>query len=147
MIDEASAISKDDLESLKATDQDTAIANSLESVAKSATATPAGILLLTDGIDTLLHSVRNLFYRTSVLEVYQYIPFLLDSKNPMTSPSTTSLCRRLLFLSDRVPVRVQLFSKGYEKRTAKLTVRLNNRQVSQRRLRWMEDLVETSTSM
>ncbi len=51
VIDEASAISKEALESLKATDQDTAIANSLESVAKSATATPAGILLLTDGID------------------------------------------------------------------------------------------------
>ncbi|MEK9983390.1 MAG: hypothetical protein VW879_01490, partial [Opitutae bacterium] len=51
VIDEASGISKEALGNLKATDKDTAIANSLESVAKLATATPAGILLLTDGID------------------------------------------------------------------------------------------------
>ena len=75
VIDEASAISKEALGNLKATDKDTAIANSLESVAKSATATPAGILLLTDGIDNSSSQRAESILQTSVLGVYQYIPF------------------------------------------------------------------------
>ena len=135
VIDEASAISKEALESLKATDQDTAIANSLESVAKSATATPAGILLLTDGIDNSSSQRTESILQDLGARGIPVYPIPVGLEEPDDVSIRNIVMQEVAFSGDRVPVRVQLFSKGYEKRTAKLTVRLNNRQVSQRRLR------------
>ena len=134
VIDEASAISKEALENLKATDQDTAIANSLESVAKSATTTPAGILLLTDGIDNSSQRAESILQDLGARGIPVY-PIPVGLEEPDDVSIRNIVMQEVAFSGDRVPVRVQLFSKGYEKRTAKLTVRLNNRQVSQRRLR------------
>jgi hypothetical protein len=43
--------------------------------------------------------------------------------------------QEVAFSGDSVPLQVHLLSKGYEKRTVKLTIKLNDRQVSQRRVR------------
>jgi len=44
--------------------------------------------------------------------------------------------QEVAYSGDRVPVRVQLQSKGYEKRTARLSVLLNGRRVSSRTIRF-----------
>ena len=123
MIDEASAISKEALGNLKATDQDMAIANSLESVAKSATATPAGILLLTDGIDNSSSQRAESILQDLGARGIPVYPIPVGLEEPDDVSIRNIVMQEVAFSGDRVPVRVQLFS-GYEKRTAKLTVRL-----------------------
>ena len=136
MVSDESVLPESMLSELVAADLKTSIATSLESVAKSGGAPPAGIILLSDGIDSgssqRAESVlRDLGARG--IPVYT-VPIGL------TYPDDVSIrnivMQEVAYSGDRVPVRVQLQSKGYEKRTARLSVLLNGRRVSSRTIRF-----------
>lgn len=135
MISGASELRGNAFSELTASEPETHIAASLESVAKSGTS-PAGIVLLSDGIDSgssqraqaILHDLA-----ARGIPVYT-VPIGL------TDPDDVSIrnivMQEVAYSGDRVPVRVQLQSKGYEKRTARLSVLLNDRRISTRTVRF-----------
>ena len=117
---------------LHAIDSETAIAKALESVANSGGVPPAGIVLLSDGIDNAgsLHTksiLRDL--GTRGIPVYT-IPIGLAEPDDISIRNI--VMQEVAYSGDRVPVRIQLQSKGYEKRMARMSVLLNGRRVSQR---------------
>ncbi|MDE0593548.1 MAG: hypothetical protein OSB68_10035 [Dehalococcoidia bacterium] len=117
---------------LQPIETETAIAKALESVANSGGVPPAGIVLLSDGIDNAgsLHTksiLRDL--GTRGIPVYT-IPIGLAEPDDISIRNI--VMQEVAYSGDRVPVRIQLQSKGYEKRTARMSVMLNGRRVSQR---------------
>lgn len=135
VIADASTVGRDDLAGLTPSEPVTSIAASLDSVAKSGITPPAGIVVLTDGIDNASSQ-----YTESVLQdlgargipVFP-VPIGLDEPDDVSIRNI--VMQEVAFSGDRVPVQVQLLSKGYERRTARLTISLNDRQVSQKRVR------------
>ena len=122
----------DSLAALKATESGTSIAESLEVLAKADRDAPlAGIVLLTDGRDTSSRraedAVRNL--GTKGIPVYSVAMGIAD---PDDISIRNIIMQEVAFSGDKVPVRVQIRSKGYEKRIADMTVMLNGRSVAQR---------------
>ena len=126
----------EDLMGLEAKEQGTSITASLEAVASSGGIPPAGIVLLSDGIDNAKSQrsevvLQNLGVRG--IPVYT-VPIGL------TDPDDVSIrnivMQEVAYSGDKVPVRVQIQSKGYERRTARLAVLLNDRRVSSRIVRF-----------
>ncbi len=136
LVSDASVLPKSVLSELLPAALETSIATSLESVAKSGGAPPTGIVLLSDGIDRgssrRAESVlRDLGARG--IPVYA-VPIGLASPDDVSIRNI--VMQEVAYSGDRVPVRVQLQSKGYEKRTARLSVLLNGRRVSSRTIRF-----------
>ena len=126
----------EDLMGLEAKEQGTSITASLEAVASSGGIPPAGIVLLSDGIDNAKSQrsevvLQNLGVRG--IPVYT-VPIGL------TDPDDVSIrnivMQEVAYSGDKVPVRVQIQSKGYERRTARLAVLLNDRRVYSRIVRF-----------
>ena len=126
----------EDLMGLEAKEPGTSITASLEAVASSGGIPPAGIVLLSDGIDNAKSQrsevvLQNLGVRG--IPVYT-VPIGL------TDPDDVSIrnivMQEVAYSGDKVPVRVQIQSKGYERRTARLAVLLNDRRVSSRIIRF-----------
>ncbi|MBT4903421.1 MAG: hypothetical protein HON54_16115 [Verrucomicrobia bacterium] len=126
----------EDLMGLEAKEQGTSITASLEAVASSGGIPPAGIVLLSDGIDNAKSQrsevvLQNLGVRG--IPVYT-VPIGL------TDPDDVSIrnivMQEVAYSGDKVPVSVQIQSKGYERRTARLAVLLNDRRVSSRIIRF-----------
>ena len=126
----------EDLMGLEAKEPGTSITASLEAVASSGGIPPAGIVLLSDGIDNAKSQrsevvLQNLGVRG--IPVYT-VPIGL------TDPDDVSIrnivMQEVAYSGDKVPVLVQIQSKGYERRTARLAVLLNDRRVSSRIIRF-----------
>lgn len=120
----------DSLPGLRADQPGTSIAAALETVAKTQRGVPlAGIVLLSDGLDTSSRqveaAVRDL--GTRGIPVYA-VPIGIADPDDVSIRGVTM--QDVAFTGDKVPIRVQLQSKGYEKRTADLTVFLNGRGVA-----------------
>ena len=131
----AQILTTESIAKLKATEKETSIAESLEAIAKSGNVRPAGIVLLSDGIETgtsrRFESVlQDLGARG--IPVYTVPVGLVD---PDDVSIRNIIIQEVAYSGDKVPVRVQIQSKGYEKRTARLSVRLNDRRVSSRVVR------------
>jgi len=135
LISDDSVLASDSLAELSPIDSQTSIAEALEAAATSGGAPPAAIVLLSDGIDSgsalRTESVlRDLGARG--IPVYT-VPIGL------TDPDDVSIrnivMQEVAYSGDSVPVRVQVQSKGYERRTARLSVRLNGRSISSRTVR------------
>jgi hypothetical protein len=136
MLSDESVLSTDAIAKLKATDPMTSIAMSLEAVANSGGAQPSGIVLLSDGIDNATSRRAESVLRdlgTRGIPVYTVPVGLTD---PDDVSIRNIVMQEVAYSGDRVPVRIQLQSKGYEKRTARLVVELNGRRVSQRTVRF-----------
>jgi hypothetical protein len=135
LISDDATLPSDSLDQLSASVPETSIATALEAVATTGGAPPAGIVLFSDGIDSG-SALRN----ESVLEdlsargipVYTVPVGLAD---PDDVAIRNIVMQEVAYSGDRVPVRVQLESKGYEKRTARLAVSLNGRRISSRMIR------------
>ena len=134
-VSDASTVSADDLASLTASEPATSIAASLEAVAKSGINPPAGIVLLTDGIDNASSQRTESILHDLGARGIPVFPVPLGLTDPDDVSIRNIVMQEVAFSGDRVPVQVQLLSKGYEKRTAQLTITLNDRRVSQRRVR------------
>jgi hypothetical protein len=136
LIAESAMLREEQAEALSATAARSGIADALESVALAGGAPLTGIVLLTDGIETgsserAERVLQDLGDRG--IPVYT-LPIGLSEPDDVSIQGV--VMQEVAYSGDRVPVRVQLRSKGYEKRTARLSVRLNGRSVSSRSIRF-----------
>jgi len=123
---------RESLSTLRANESGTSIASALEELAKTDRSAPlAGVVLLSDGLDTSARraeaTVRDLGARG--IPVYTVPVGIAD---PDDVSIRGIIMQDVAFTGDKVPVRVQLQSKGYEKRTADLTVLLGGRSVARK---------------
>ena len=135
LISDDNTLSNNSLTELSPTQSETSIAGALEAAATSGGAPPAAIVLMSDGIDSgsalRTESVlRDLGARG--IPVYT-VPIGLTDPDDVAIRNI--VMQEVAYSGDRVPVRVQLQSKGYEKRTARLSVKLNGRSISSRTVR------------
>ena len=122
----------DSLAGLKAVEPGTSIAESLEAVSKADRGAPlAGIVLLTDGLDTSSRRAEDAFHYLGTHGIPVY-PVAMGIADPDDISIRNIIMQEVAFSGDKVPIRVQIRSKGYEKRMADLTVLLNGSSVEQK---------------
>ena len=132
MLGDGESLTADSLDSLKAIETGTFISESLEAVASANRGGPlAGIVLLSDGLDTSSRGGESAIYDlgTRGIPVYS-VPIGISDPDDVSIRNI--ITQEVAFKGDKVPVRVQIRSKGYEKRIADLTVLLNNIEVARR---------------
>jgi hypothetical protein len=135
MFSDADSVSAEDLGKLVADEPVTSIAASLEAAARSGATQPAGIVLLTDGIDNSSSKRTEAVLQDLGARGIPVFPVPIGLQQPDDVSIRNIVMQEVAFSGDRVPVQVHLLSKGYEKRTLKLTIKLNDRQVTQKRVR------------
>ena len=136
LISDDNLVATEALASLEAIEQETSIAASLEAVASSGGVPPAGIVLLSDGIDNASSQRSEAILRdlgARGIPVYA-VPIGLSDPDDVSIRNV--VVQEVAYSGDKVPVRVQIKSKGYERRTARLAVLLNDRRVSSRIVRF-----------
>jgi hypothetical protein len=123
------------LQGLAAEESGTSISDSLEAVAKTGRGVPlAGILLLSDGLETSSRRAETVLNNLGIQGVPVY-PIPLGLADPDDVSIRNIVMQEVAFTGDKVPVRVQIRSKGYEKRSVSLAVKLNGRSVASRRIK------------
>jgi len=136
LISDDNMVTTEELAGLKAIEQETSIAASLEAVASSGGVPPAGIVLLSDGIDNASSQRSEAILQdlgARGIPVYA-VPIGLSDPDDVSIQNV--VIQEVAYSGDKVPVRVQIKSKGYERRTARLAVLLNDRRVSSRIVRF-----------
>jgi len=120
----------DFLAALQADESGTSIAESLEAVANSDRDVPlAGIVLISDGLDTSSRRAEAAVHDLGMRGIPVYtVPVGIAEPDDVSIRNI--IIQEVAFSGDKVPVRVQIQSRGYEKRTADLTVLLNGRGVA-----------------
>ena len=136
LISDDTVVVAEDLAVLEATDPGTSIASSLEAVANSGGIPPAGIVLLSDGIDSATSQRSEAVLRDLGAREIPVYTVPLGLPDPDDVSINNIVMQEVAFSGDRVPVRVHLQSEGYEQRTARLSVLLNDRRVSSRVVRF-----------
>jgi len=136
LISDESTLPADRVKALAADEPETSIASALEAAAKSGNAPPAGIVLLSDGIETGSSQRAESVLQDLSARGIPVFTVPLGLANPDDVSIQSIVMQEVAYSGDRVPVRVQLQSKGYEKRTAKLSILLNGRSVSSRTIRF-----------
>ena len=136
VISDDTVVAAEDLAVLEAADPGTSIASSLEAVANSGGIPPAGIVLLSDGIDSATSQRSEAVLRDLGAREIPVYTVPLGLPNPDDVSINNIVMQEVAFSGDRVPVRVHLQSEGYEQRTARLSVLLNDRRVSSRVVRF-----------
>jgi len=136
LISDDTVVVAEDLAVLEATDPGTSIASSLEAVANSGGIPPAGIFLLSDGIDSATSQRSEAVLRDLGAREIPVYTVPLGLPDPDDVSINNIVMQEVAFSGDRVPVRVHLQSEGYEQRTARLSVLLNDRRVSSRVVRF-----------
>ncbi|MDB4576665.1 hypothetical protein N9Z77_00870, partial [Akkermansiaceae bacterium] len=136
LISDDTVVDAEDLTVLEAKDPGTSIASSLEAVANSGGIPPAGIVLLSDGIDSATSQRSEAVLRDLGAREIPVYTVPLGLPNPDDVSINNIVMQEVAFSGDRVPVRVHLQSEGYEQRTARLSVLLNDRRVSSRVVRF-----------
>ena len=135
ILSDASTVNADDLKGLTASEPATSIAASLETAAKLGATAPAGIVLLTDGIDNASSRQSEAVLQDLRARGIPVFPVPIGLEQPDDISIRNIVMQEVAFSGDSVPVQVQVLSKGYEKRTARLSIQLNDREVLQRRIR------------
>jgi len=117
---------------LEADQPGTSIAAALDAVSKLERDSPlAGIVLLSDGLDTSSRQVEDAVRELGARGVPVHtVPVGIADPDDVSIRGV--VMQDVAFTGDKVPVRVQLRSKGYEKRSAELTVLLDGRGVARR---------------
>jgi len=135
IISDENKVSATELEGLAATEPLTNIATSLESVANGSVTAPAGIILFTDGIDNASSQRTEAVLQDLGARGIPVYPVPVGLADPDDVSIRSIVLQEVVFSGDSVPIHVQILSKGYEKRFANLTIKLNGRKVSERRVR------------
>ena len=136
LISDAKVVGAEDLAGLKATEPGTSIAASLEAVANSGGIPPAGIVLLSDGIDNASSQRSEAVLQDLGARGIPVYTVPIGLPDPDDVSIRNIVMQEVAFSGDRVPVRVHLQSGGYERRTARLSILLNDRRVSSRIVRF-----------
>lgn len=135
LLGEGETMSADSLAGLLAEEAGTSIADSLAAVASSNRDVPlAGIVLLSDGLDTSSRRAEAVL-RDLGIQGIPVFPVPVGLVDPDDVSIRNVVMQEVAFSGDKVPVRVQIRSQGYEKRSADMTVRLNGRSVARHRVR------------
>lgn len=140
MLSDNKTVKDTDLDGIKATEPETSIAASLEAVANSGGLPPAGIVLFTDGIDNAISRRSESVLQDLGARGIPVYPVPLGLPDPDDVAIKNIVMQEVAFSGDSVPVRVALESRGYERRTARLAVSLNGRQVTQKTIRFTSGL-------
>ncbi|MEJ6571252.1 MAG: hypothetical protein QNL01_07305 [Akkermansiaceae bacterium] len=122
------------LSSLKATETGTSIADSLEAVANARGGAPlAGIVLISDGIDTSSRRTEAIVndLGTRGIPVYT-IPVGISDPDDVSIRSL--IMQDVAFTGDTVPIRVQVRSKGYERRDVDIVLKYNGEELSRKNI-------------
>ncbi len=135
-ISDDSALSSEAVKSLLADQTQTSITAALEAVAKSPGTPPAGIVLLSDGMDTASSQHAESVLRDLGARGIPVYTVPIGLTDPDDVAIRNIVMQEVAYSGDRVPVRVQLQSRGYERRTARLSVLLNGRSISSRTVRF-----------
>ena len=135
LISDSKNLTGDDLTDLKAVEASTSITTSLETVANSSGVPPAGIVLLSDGIDNETSRRSEAILRDLGVRGIPVYTVPIGLPDPDDVAIRNIVMQEVAFPGDSVPVRVQIQSKGYERRTARLSILLNGRRVSQQTVR------------
>lgn len=122
------------LTALKANAPGTSIASALETVARTERGAPlAGIVVLSDGLDTSSRRVEEAAHDLGVRGIPVYtVPVGIADPDDVSIRNV--IMQEVAFTGDKVPVRVQIQSKGYEKRMTDLTVLLDGRGVARKKV-------------
>ena len=132
MISDGKKGAMDSIADLKAAQTGTSIAESLQAVANADRRRPlAGIVLLTDGIDTSSRQADDAIHDLGADGIAVY-PVPIGIVKPDDVSIRNIVMQEVAFSGDTVPVRVQVRSRGYENRTAYVAVQLNGRGVARR---------------
>lgn len=132
MLGEGDSLATNALAGLLAEESGTSIADSLETVANADHGVPlAGIVLLSDGVDTSSRRTEGVLYDLGIQRIPVY-PIPIGLADPDDISIRNIIMQEVAFSGDKVPIRVQLRSKGYEKRKSTIKVSLNGRSVAQR---------------
>ena len=132
MIGDGESGAIDSIAALKADEPGTSIAESLQAVANADRGRPlAGIVVLTDGIDTSSRQADDAIYDLGTDGIAVY-PVPIGISKPDDVSIRNIVMQEVAFSGDTVPVRVQIRSRGYENRTTDVTVLLNGRGVATR---------------
>ncbi len=136
LLKDGKTLSPEDLAGLEANAPGTSIAASLEAVANAGGIPPAGIVLLSDGIDNATSQRSEAVLRDLGARGIPVYTVPIGLPDPDDVSIRNIVMQEVAFPGDRVPVRVHLQSQGYERRTARLSVLLNGRRVSSRIVRF-----------
>lgn len=136
LISDGETVTAKDLSVLKADEPGTSIAASLEAVVNSGGIPPAGIVLFSDGIDNGASQRSEAVLQDLGARGIPVFTVPIGLPDPDDVSIQNIVMQEVAFSGDRVPVRVSLQSKGYERRTARLSILLNGRRVSQRTIRF-----------
>ncbi|MFT7172609.1 MAG: putative membrane protein [Paracoccaceae bacterium] len=121
---------KESLAALRSDSPETSIGGALEALAKTERGAPlAGVVLVSDGLDTSSRRTESVVRDLGTRGIPVYI-VPVGIADPDDVSIRNVIMQDVAFTGDKVPVRVQLQSKGYEKRTAELTVSLNGRGIA-----------------
>ena len=132
MLGEGASGAAGSLATLAAEAPGTFIAESLEAAANVDRGTPlAGIVLLSDGLDTSSRRAEAAAHDLGTRGIPVY-PVPIGIAAPDDISIRNIIMQDVAFSGDKVPVRIQIRSKGYEKRAADVTVLLNGRGVARR---------------
>lgn len=135
MLGNAENMATNSLSGLLAAESGTSIADSLEAVANTGRGSPlAGIVLISDGLETSSRRAETVLHNLGIQGIPVY-PIPMGLSDPDDVSIRNIVMQEVAFTGDKVPVRVQIMSKGYEKRAASIGVRLNGRSVASRRIK------------
>ncbi|QDT59311.1 VWA domain containing CoxE-like protein [Stieleria bergensis] len=136
LISDSIALTAKDAASLNAQASQTSITNALKSVTTSGAGPTAGVVILSDGLETGSSQEAEAVLQDLSARGIPVFTVPLGLSDPDDVSIQSIVMQEVAYSGDKVPVRVQLQSKGYEKRTATLSVMLNDRRVSSRTVRF-----------
>jgi len=117
---------------LRARRQGSSIADAIEQIAHAHQGEPlAGIVLLSDGIETSARDPEAVAYSLGVRGIPVYtVPMGVSEPDDISIRNV--IVQDVAFVGDTVPVRIQVLSRGYEKRTTELVVHFDGKEVARR---------------
>ena len=117
------------LGSLKAVESGTSIADSLEAVINSRGEIPlSAITLISDGIDTSSRRTESIVNDLGAKGIPVYT-IAVGIPDPDDVSIRSVVMQDVVFTGDTVPIRVQIRSKGYEKREADIVLKFNGEEL------------------
>ena len=121
-----------DFDKLDENETETSIATALESVINSGGIPSAGIVLFSDGIDNSSSQNSDTILRDLASRNIPVFTIPIGLPDPDDVSLRNLVMQEVAYSGDKVPVQIQIQSKGYEKRNSRLSVLLNDRRVSTR---------------
>ncbi len=121
---------REEIAGIKADREGTALAASMREVASANRGDAlAGIILMSDGIETGADQPEAVAHDLGVRGIPVFtLPMGVPDPDDVSIRNV--IVQDVAFVGDTVPVRVQIRSKGYEKRTADLIVKFNEKEVA-----------------